>query len=104
MSIGHCIRVWLASRSLTGLMHDSVEDGWWPRALAWPTLEAVSRRESETYHCYILRVRENPKAVRVKLADLVDNLTRGGGPHESLRHRYRKALMTLTECEPKEVR
>jgi hypothetical protein len=98
MNLGHCIRVGLASRSLTGLMHDAVEDGWWPRSLAWPALEAISRRKGETYHCYILRVRGHPLARRIKMADLVDNLTRGSGPNRSLRRRYRKALMTLTEC------
>lgn len=96
--IGHYIRVGIASRSLTGLMHDAVEDGWWPAAWAWKSLDAISRRDGETYQDYILRLKADPLATRIKLVDLVDNLTRNGGPSDSLRKRYRKAFLTLTDA------
>ena len=83
---------------LLGLLHDTVEDGYLPRALLrfWPALDASTRRPGEVYAEYIKRLSLNPKAKRVKVTDLQHNLTRGGGPNPSLQRRYLKALHRLT--------
>lgn len=83
---------------LLGLLHDAVEDGWLPPLVAryWPALDAITRRRGEAYAAYIERVAANPAARRVKLCDLRHNLTRGGGPGESLEKRYRRALARLS--------
>lgn len=83
---------------LLGLMHDAVEDGHLPKFLLrwWPALDAITRRNSETYMEYIDRVSANPSAKRVKLCDLNHNLSRGGGPKPSLERRYRRALERLS--------
>lgn len=65
------------------VLHDIVEDtdvtlemlenrGYSPAVVA--AVNAISRTELETYSEYIERVAENPLALRVKLADLHDNL------------------------------
>lgn len=88
---------------LLGLMHDAVEDGHLPRVLLrwWPSLDAITRRDTETYFDYIERVAANPAARRVKICDLQHNLTRGGGPRASLAKRYRRALARLSNTEAK---
>jgi hypothetical protein len=64
----------------------------YPRAVV-DALEAISRTEGERYGAYIERVAANPLAVRVKLADLQDNLdsrrpsTQGLLPDEVYRYR-----------------
>lgn len=61
----------------------------------WTALQAITRQKSETYFAYINRVKTNPLATKVKIADLQDNLSRPGA-EESLYDRYRKALSILT--------
>lgn len=82
-----------------GLCHDTVEDGYLPRALlrVWPALDAITRREGEPYGVYIERVGAHPVARRVKIADLGINLARGEGDpvRTSLRKRYLAALDAL---------
>jgi (p)ppGpp synthase/HD superfamily hydrolase len=58
---------------------------------------ALTRREGEIYRDYILRVKENPIARKVKIADLRDNLdpVRSDNIPDSLRRRYRSALRVL---------
>lgn len=60
-------------------------------------VDALTRRTGETYSEYILRVKKNPTAVTVKLADLAHNLdeSRCGGLPDSLRARYEKAVRVL---------
>lgn len=98
-NLGHYWRVGVASRSLTGFMHDAVEDGWWPKWAMWPALDAITRREGETYAAYIDRVAANVTATIVKRADLRDNMTRNGGPPDSLKMRYINALARLKRGE-----
>jgi len=68
---------------ITAVLHDVVEDT--PLTLADLRAEGFSeeiiaavdhltRREGEDYDVFIERVRHNPIAVRVKLADLEDNM------------------------------
>lgn len=56
-------------------------------------VDALTRRK-EPYFDYIQRVKENPEATQVKLADLHANLK--NNPKESLAKRYRKAIDILT--------
>ncbi len=64
------------------LLHDVLEDTQvtteeLSREFPRPVVEAVcllTRREGEDYLSYIRRIRQNPVAVRVKLADLAHNL------------------------------
>lgn len=69
----------------------------------WDALVAITRKEEqmdgkvvkEVYKDYILRVKANPLATKVKLADLEDNLSRKGAS-DSLRKRYEEAVRVLT--------
>lgn len=81
-----------------GLMHDTVEDGYLPKwFLQWPALDAVTRREGETYKTFISRSYRHPVGRKVKLADVCDNLQRGvDDPRPSLRKRYLDAVVYLT--------
>lgn len=88
-----------------GLLHDTVEDGYLPRALlrVCPALDAITRRDGECYQDYIDRVSANPLARQVKLADLADNLRRNGGPAQpALAIRYRMAVSKLELAETME--
>lgn len=63
-------------------------------------IDRLSRREEETYHEFILRIKENRLAARVKILDLQDNmdLTRIKKPSEKDQKRllkYSRALDTL---------
>ena len=106
-------RVWgLADEMTVAILHDFVEDGGQVNALEYlrdevklsghiiEAVDAISRRDGETYFEYIQRVKANPLATRVKLADIEDNLTgRENPPKPSLRDRYEKAKRILLEME-----
>jgi (p)ppGpp synthase/HD superfamily hydrolase len=66
-------------------------------------LEAVTRRSGESYEAFIDRCRENPIALRVKLADITDNLdperALNDPKAESRRRRYEAAHERLTHVE-----
>jgi (p)ppGpp synthase/HD superfamily hydrolase len=83
----HPLRVMMRLESeaerTVALLHDVVEDTPWTlerlRALGYPegvlaALDALTRREGETYEAFIERLRPDPLARRVKLADLEDNM------------------------------
>lgn len=85
--VSHPLRVMLSLGSpqdrMVGVLHDVVEDTpLTPEDLAerdYPeeiveAVDALSKRSGETYEEYIERVHANPIAVRVKIADLEDNL------------------------------
>ncbi len=68
---------------LVAVLHDVIEDssmteqdirkaGFSERVI--DAVVALSRREGEHWNSYIERVKRNPLAVRVKLADLLDNM------------------------------
>ena len=62
-----------------------------------PAIDALTRRENETYRSYILRVRDDHIAKLVKRADLRDHLKpdRSGGIGKHQRDKYELALMVL---------
>lgn len=102
----HPLRVMLACRPedrVVAVLHDVMEDSDNLAAIALAELPrpefdailALTRRkaEGETYEAYIERVRQNPQALRVKRADLADNL--GRNPPGDLRERYERALEAI---------
>lgn len=86
----HPIRVMLQMETdaerVVALLHDSVEDSDWfdlaqVNELFGPDIaaavEAITKRSGETYEGYLLRVKGNPIATKVKLADIRDNSDTG---------------------------
>lgn len=78
MNAGHTLQ-----EKIVGILHDVVEDtSWTLEQLAEEGfsreiidgVDAMSRRDNESYDEYVLRLQENPIAVRVKLNDLTDNM------------------------------
>ena len=68
---------------ITAILHDVVEDTEWTiEALSAEgfsdailnAVECLTNREGETYQQFIERVKQNPLAIRVKIADLEDNM------------------------------
>jgi hypothetical protein len=68
---------------IVGVLHDLIEDTRYTlqdlRSMGYPepllqALDCLTRREMETYEEFITRIRINPLARRVKLADLEDNM------------------------------
>lgn len=115
--IEHPFRVMNAGQTLqekiVGILHDVIEDTAWTldrlKAEGFSReiiegVDALSRRNDETYDDYVRRLENNPLAVRVKLNDLTDNMdirrwdeiTDGELPR--LR-RYLNAYKRLTEEE-----
>ncbi len=83
----HLMRVMLAARTqdeqIVAILHDLLEDTDWtlervaregfaPEILR--SLDLVTHRKDESYPDYIARVKLDPVAARVKLADMLDNL------------------------------
>jgi (p)ppGpp synthase/HD superfamily hydrolase len=112
----HCLRVMLAMKTeldrVVAVMHDVVEDspdwqlsdlkGFGPDVTE--ALDALTRREGEDYFHYIERLSKNRRAVRVKLADLHDNLdhtrlTEVTSADVQRMQRYRKARAKLQSVE-----
>lgn len=85
--IEHPFRVMIAGSTLqekiTGILHDVIEDTNWtleqlskegfPDTII-DAVDAMSRRDNESYDEYLLRLQKNPIAVRVKINDLTDNM------------------------------
>ena len=89
------------------LLHDAVEDGKTTldalrkKGIGEDTLntiEALTRRPNETYAKYIDRLKDNPNARDIKVADLYNNLQTL--PRDStLKSRYVKALNTMVPTD-----
>lgn len=83
----HPIRVSLEMSNelekITALLHDVIEDtdttleeiGFLFGFEIAIAVEALTKRKGESYHDYILRVKENKIATAVKIADISDNLS-----------------------------
>lgn len=89
---------------IVAVLHDTVEDTDTSlediRAKFGPevaeAVDAVSRREGETYRAFIRRAREHPVGRIVKISDIHDNLTRPLPPSmRGIHKRYEKALEVL---------
>lgn len=103
--IMHPIRVMLAMATeeerIVAVLHDVLEDSpldaWMVEeaqfsASVVEALDALTRREGETYNDFIIRVALNPLACRVKVADMRDNsdLSRIPNPTDQDRKRVEK--------------
>jgi (p)ppGpp synthase/HD superfamily hydrolase len=83
----HPLRVMMKMTSeaerITAVLHDVIEDtGWTMERLhqegfhgeILDALECLTRQDGEEYEKFIERVKRNPLAVKIKIADLEDNL------------------------------
>jgi (p)ppGpp synthase/HD superfamily hydrolase len=100
---------------IVGILHDVVEDTPWTLEQLTEEgfsneivdgVDAMSRRDNESYDEYILRLQDNPIAVRVKLNDLTDNMDIRRWDeiqyHDLARlQKYLEAYKLLTEQEHK---
>lgn len=101
------LRVGTTAERITAVLHDVVEDcdGWTFERLLdegfsseiIEALNAVTKREGESYEDFVARACQNPIGRRVKLSDLHDNcdLSRIKNPTEKDRERitrYRRAI------------
>lgn len=97
---------------IVALLHDVVEDSldislstlhaFFPLHIV-EAVDAITRREGESYTDYIVRVSKNKLATIVKLADLGVNLARCVEGDESLKARYEKAIIQLNELTKNEL-
>lgn len=103
--IEHPLRVMASVRGaetkMAAILHDVVEDtgvslddlrqaGFSGRVVA--AVDALTKRPGEEYEAYLQRVMENPTALDVKIADMMDNSDRSRlpNPTEKDRARWRK--------------
>lgn len=67
-------------------------------------VDALSKREDELYKAFVMRAAENPIALKVKLADLRDNMRperlKDPAKFKSLMNRYEWAVRYLTQKLP----
>jgi len=105
----HPLRVMLAQKDdkhrIVGVLHDVVEDTYitmWaidhefgePIARA---VDALTRRDGESYDAYLSRVALNPIAAAVKIADIRDNMDPSRGV--PVNPKYAKALAFLEAAQ-----
>ena len=78
MNAGHTLQ-----EKIVGVLHDVVEDTEWTLDKLKSTgftndiidaVDAVTKRENESYDNYIIRAKKNPIGIRVKMSDLTDNM------------------------------
>lgn len=113
----HPLRVMLSLDSdedrIVGILHDVLEDtsltlqdlennGFLGQIEILDALVSITRKSNESYKNFILRVKLNPIALRVKLADLRDNMniSRINNPTEkdfARIEKYKKAYKLLTD-------
>lgn len=113
--MAHVIRVFCGVRrsdhQIVALLHDVVEDGhlrldhiedhFEPDIVA--AVDAITKRKGEPYREYLDRVKGNPAALAVKLADIADNSSEDRlaklmpDVAERLRGKYEMALKILRE-------
>lgn len=104
-------RVQTESEKIVALLHDVVEDTDWTldalREAGFPAevvdaVDALTRREEESYEEFVRRASADPLARRVKVADLEDNMDvrrTGMASDEDVERfrRYYRAWRSLTE-------
>jgi len=86
------------------LLHDVLEENpsLWNESARFPAnvvyaVISLTKREGETYSSYLERVKANPIALKVKVADILDNLSDDPSPRQIVK--YAKALLFLVEGE-----
>ena len=98
------------TEQITAVLHDVVEDTDWTRERLQQegfhgeilgALECLTRQDGEDYGKFIERVKRNPLAIKVKIADLEDNLDgsrlNGVTADDAKRlEKYQQALQALT--------
>lgn len=87
-----------------GLLHDYLEENpkFWSQPADVPAnvvyaVIALTKGEGEDYSSYLERVKENPIARKIKVADILDNL--GDDPSDYQIRKYAKALLFLVDSE-----
>lgn len=93
------------TQKIAALLHDTIEDTdttyeeilseFGPEVA--DCVEALTHRKGESYAQYIERVKMNPDAIQVKLADIADNLS--DSPSENAIKKSAHALSTLMGIE-----
>ena len=110
--VWHPIRVALKLSEpdrVVALLHDAVEDSTMDfqdllnLGISFEAVEVIkvlTHEDSVSYDDYVEHVAKNPQAVRVKVADLLDNLSesRRYKGDEQTREEHKKALLRLTGC------
>jgi len=86
-------------------LHDVVEDTSvtldWLSAKGFPghvisSVDCLTHREDESYDDYLKRILTNEDAIRVKIADILDNLN--DAPTEKQKEKYNKAITTFVDA------
>jgi (p)ppGpp synthase/HD superfamily hydrolase len=94
------LRVSTTEERIAAVLHDLLEDTPWERtdlegegfsAEVLDAVEALTRQPHETYEEFLARAAGDPIAIRVKLADLEDNLDTSRLPNPTGRDRRRMA-------------
>jgi (p)ppGpp synthase/HD superfamily hydrolase len=108
--IGHPMRVMnnlsTVEDKIVGVLHDAIEDSDLTlenlTALGFPqiileAIDTITKRSNEDYEAYLKRVMSNPIALRVKIADMSDNMdiSRIAQPKEKDYSRMKKYQATL---------
>jgi hypothetical protein len=99
---------------VVAVLHDVIEDGNADAigdnlisvgfsAAVLVALQAITKRKRESYENYIQRVIANPLALRVKIADMKDNMDLSRIPHPTEKdkarlQKYTKTLPVLKEA------
>lgn len=93
------------SLACVALLHDVVEDSDYTLAdlaneFSAEVIDAIrllTKQKGEDYDAYLLRIKANPLALAVKLADVRHNLSKGIGKPKfaHLQEKYRRALAIL---------
>jgi (p)ppGpp synthase/HD superfamily hydrolase len=87
-------------------LHDVIEDTWITPEFLYNegismdnvrTILILTHQQGESYHAYIMRVRKDPRATRVKLEDLAHNLS--DLPPGTRRDKYLLAEQLLKETQ-----
>ncbi len=108
LEVMHSLRFETEEIQLIGLLHDVVEDtkvtidalafNGYSRRIT-DAVETLTRKINEPYFEYLNRIKKNPLATRVKIADAENNLKRCNdriGEFASLATRYKNVLIELT--------
>lgn len=86
----------------TGLLYEEIQDKFGPEVKK--VVQCLTHDEDESYVEYIMRVRTNPTATAVKIADLNDNLSDLNKRQKQRIDKYELALAILEEANEWDLR